>query len=249
MLEHQSRISIVKLDKILSELKPDIICFDLDHTLINSEDFYKSLEVEIFKHFGVDDLRVVENARVVHGRGGQAQIIENIRMAITSANPSFNMSQSEFAIEYGKLTNNSSFLSMISAESLSLIPGALRLVEKLRNEVELKITTNSRRKATNVMLSKTSLQKFFSDSDIICSDDQIEQKDQVEYWARILAGDKVSIGFEDNPKGVYDMINGGISFVYVRPDKEEYLRELREMEIKYSGRIQAVNSWEEIVDE
>lgn len=168
----------------------ELIIFDMDGTLINSEEIYAKGWLEGLKKYGFD----VPKDLIREMSGNSVQLNNKIIKDIV---------HSDELVQKIRLYRENLFNYSVRKEKVEAIPGARELLESLSGKYTIGLATLSHRKRATRILKQLDLFKYF---DFLEFGDEISrQKPYPDVYLKIMQGCKVSANktliFEDSLNG------------------------------------------------
>ncbi len=191
----------------------DLYLFDLDGTLINTEELHCNAYNLALKYFNIDY---------------QFDFNNYCKYAHYSDKSMKDFIESNYNISYEKFYQKKKFFYLESLIKINLMPGVSNLLNKLfESKIKTVIVTHSDRETINYILTKIPL---LNNVDlIITKDDYVNKKPSPE--AYILARNKFKncknpIGFEDSYKGYLSLEKSNITPVFVASPTYPFFKQL-----------------------
>jgi len=190
-------------------MKISAIIFDLDGTVVDSEEAWAKAFVIVLKSLGAD-------VKEKHPHTSGVEIKKNWERLITKFNIKTNKKSDELAAitsnEYSKLTSE-----------VVLMDGAIEFIENTRNDgILTALATSSSWEVTDKIIQKFKLNNLFDY--VTTGDEVLNNKPDPEIY--ILTADKMSLDpndclvIEDSPSGINAGKDAGMKVIAIDPTGE-----------------------------
>lgn len=208
-----------------STLFPGVVktaVFDVDNTLVDSRAFHQWLWRAVGRQMVDRHLADAETARFQDLRGMIYTDIAVGLAEIFSSAKATTITPEAVVFQINDMFNGLSTNVPSDAPKIQEVPGAIRLVERVKKISEVTIYTGSYRSMIDYMFRVSNMPEVFNRLRTVEDMQADERKNQARGWlaSMVKCAPSEAVAFEDTPSGVCGALAAGFYRVYVRPSVE-----------------------------